>query len=199
MTVTELRFPSPSWRFHIRGLSVSILGIGFLALGLAALSFVSWKPSSFFFIAGGIFSTLLGIATIVLVWFTFIYGTAIIWIRWRQLRRPAAIIDADGIRYLAARRPTRIPWSDIEEVRLDRDLRPGTVVTKASVRVLPEAAVLRDGPVKVPGTRYLNIGLMSDLGIPEDCAVGFLEDTAGPRLKVTETDRRTPSAAHGYR
>lgn len=40
---------------------------------------------------------------------------------------------------------------------------------------------------------------MSDRDIPEEAAQQFLADTAGPRLRINESDRRTPSATHGYR
>jgi len=196
--VTELRFPSPGWRSDIRALSVSILGVGLAAFGVVIVAVHPWNFTGIISMLGGILGILVGGGLLLLIWFTFIYGMVLSWTRWRQFRRPTAVIDTDGIRYLAARRPTRIPWSDIEEVLLERDLLPGSIVTKASVRMTPEARVLREGPVNVSQTRYLNIGLMSDVGVPEDFAVSFLENTAGPRLRVTETDRRTPSATHGY-
>lgn len=196
--VTELCFPAPGWKVYNRGFSLSLLGAGFIALGLADLSFISWRWSSFLFIAGGVFSFLLGIAILLLIWFTFTYGTINIWRRWRQLRQPTAVINATGIRFLAVRRPALVPWQDVEEVRLDRDLLPGSIVTKVSMRLMPSAELVRNGPVNVPGNRYLNIGLMSDLDIPEDVAQQFLADTAGPRLRINESDHRTPSATHGY-
>lgn len=199
MTLNELRFPFPGWKFYIRGFGLSALGLGFLGLGLADLAFVSWKRASVLFIAGGVFALLLGLAIIVLIWFTFLYGTINIWLRWQQPRRPSVIVNADGARFLASRRPVHIPWRDVEEIHLNRSLLPGSVVTKVSMRLTPSATAVHDGPVNVPGTRYLNIGLMSDLDVPEDAAQQFFSDTVGPRLRITETDRRTPSSAYGYR
>jgi len=199
--MTELRFPFHGWKVYRQGFGLSLLGIGFVALGLAVLNFIAWKWSAYSVaaIAGGIFSLLVGIALLLLIWFAFIYGTINVWLRWRQLRAPTVVIDADGVRFLAARRPALVPWQDVEEIHLNRSFLPRSITTKVSVRLTPDAEVVRHGPVNVPKARYLNIGLMSDLDVPESTAEQFLTDTAGSRLRVTETDRRTPSATPGYR
>lgn len=197
MTVNELYFPVPGRKSFAQGLSLSVIGIGFLAWGVAGMAVTPWSWAGIIPLLGGVLAVGVGLGVILLVWFTFIYGTITIWRRWRQFRPPAVTIDATGVRYLATHRPALIPWPDIEQVHLTRTIFPKRNVTKASLRLAPGAALLREGPVNVPATRYLNIGMMADLDVPEDTAVRFLEDTAGTRLQVTETLHRTAAANSG--
>lgn len=193
MTVSELYFSATGREFYARGIAVTLIGVGFLACGLAGVVFIPWTWSNALPLAGGAFCVVLGGAFLLFAWLAVVYGTITVWRRWRQFRQPAAIINGSGVRYLAIRRPVQIPWPDIEEINWDRTILSRSVVTKVDLRLVPDAAVLHDGPVKVPATRYLNVGMMSDLDVPEDTAVRFLAETAGPRLQITETDRRTPA------
>jgi hypothetical protein len=56
---------------------------------------------------------------------------------------------------------------------------------------------MRDGAITVPASRYLNVGLLSELAVPENVAARFLSETAGSRLEITEVDRRDPVVNRG--
>lgn len=192
MTTNELRFPAPGARFYVSGISLSIIGLALIAWGVVILAFDPWNWPEAIFLLGGIFVAVLGAVFCSFVWFTLAWGTFTTWRNWRQLRAPSVIIDATGVRYLASRRPTAIPWSDIEQLGVRRSIFRNHVVTKIFLRLMPSATLLRDGIVPANANRYLNIGLASDLPVPEETAVRFLQETAGSRLKVTEVNRRTP-------
>lgn len=196
MAISELRFPSPALKFYVEGLGWSALGLALIAWGAVVVAFDPWNWTGAVFILGGTFTAALGVVFTVLIWFIFVLGTVTAWRRWRQLRPPAVVIDATGIRYLPYRGPVLVPWPDVEQLGLRRSIFRNRVVTKVFIRLSPGAALLRDGAMTVPASRSLNVGLLSDLAVPEDIAVQFLGETAGSRLRVTEIDRRTPVDGH---
>lgn len=199
MTVNELYFRAPGWRFYAQGITVSALGLVLLAWGAAGLAFDSLDWVGAIPLLGGVLMVVTGAGLILLVLFIFVYGMLAAWRDWRQLRPPAVVINAAGARFEAPRRPALIPWPDIEEVHLKRTIFPKRVVTKVSLRLTSGAASLRHGLVNVSPTRYLNVGLMSDLDVPEDIAVDYLADVAGTRLQIMETVHRTAAAANSGR
>jgi hypothetical protein len=199
MTTSELRFRSPGLSFYSGNLGISVLGLALVVFGLFDLAVDPWNWGGALFILGGVFVTLLGAALALFVWFTLILGTVSSWRQWRQFRPPAVVIDDSGVRYLASRGPVLIPWLDIEQICLDRTILRASVVTKVSLRLAPHAALLHDGKRALHPDRYLNIGLAADLSVPESVAVGFLAQTAGSRLEITEEDRRPILDDHGRR
>lgn len=197
--MTELRFSSPGWKFYSQGLTVSALGIVLVVWGVVIIAVDPWNWVGVISMLGGGMSAAAGLALLLFVWFIYVYGIFTSWRKWRQFRPPTVAVDADGVRYQAPRRPVTVPWADIEQVMVDRIIFPRRVVTKVALRLTPGAALIRDGVIQVPASRYLNVGLMSDLDVPEDVAQEFLSDTAGPRLEIKEDDRRPEYAARGYR
>jgi hypothetical protein len=191
MTTSELRFRAPGLNFYVGGFGISVLGLVLVAVGVIDVVFDPWNWAGVIYLLGGIWTTVLGAGLTLLVWFLFIWGTITNWQRWGQFRLPAVVIDDAGVRYLVARGPVLIPWLDIEQICLDRTIiRDNRIVTKVSLRLAPDAALLRDGVHTVNSNRYLNIGTASNLSVRENVAVRFLAEHVGSRLEITEVDRR---------
>lgn len=192
MTVSKLYFRSPGWKFYGQGVTLSAGGLGLTAFCVFALVVDPWNWVGVMAMAGSIFGIVAGVGLLLLTWFIFIYGTIRAWHNWRQLRPPVVTIDATGVYYHASR-PAMVPWADIEQVCLHRTIFPKTVISKIYLRLTPDAALIRDGKVSVPGNRNFNVGLVSELDVPEEAAVRFLTETTGAPLEIEETDNR-PSA-----
>lgn len=190
LTVTELRFPSPGLKIYVQGLGLSLFGIVLAAWGVVIILVDPWDWVGVMSMLGGGVIAGAGILLLLFVWFLYISGTISAWRNWRQLRRPTVVVNAEGAHYQAPRRPVFIPWPDVEEVVVKRAIFPKQVVTKVYLRLTPQAALLRDGLIRVPSSRDLSIGTISDPDVSEERAVRFLEELAGPRLQLTETDRR---------
>lgn len=197
MTVSELRFRTPGTRFYAQGLSLSAVGFALIAWGAIVVAFDPWNWAGPIILLGGVYVGVLGVVLTLLVWFIYVWGTITTWRHFRQLRPPAVVMDASGVRYLAPRRPVFVPWPDVERVGLRRIIFRNRVVTKVFLRLTPDAGLLRDGTVAVPASRSVNVGLLSELEVPEDIAMRFLEETVGSRLEVTIDDRRKPAASYG--
>lgn len=190
MAITELRFPAHGPRGYAQGLGLSVLGIGFIAWGAATLAVTPWRLLNAVPLTGGCFLILVGLAFVLFVWFTVACGTIATWRRWRQFGRPAVVVDSAGVHYLASKRPTVVPWPDIEQLSVKRSVYRASVMTNVFLRLQPGAALLRDGVIPVLTDRQLAIGLMAKLSVSEDAATEFLAELAGARLKMTEIDRR---------
>lgn len=197
MTINELRFRTPGLAFYAQGIALSALGIALMVGGVVIVVIDPWNLIGDIYILSGVFLGLVGVAFTLLVWFLYVWGTISTWRLWRQFRPPAVVIDASGVRYLAARRAVLVPWPDIEKLGLERTVFRNRVVTRVLLRLAPGAALLRDGAITVPASHSLNVGTMSRLAVPEDIALRFLAATAGPRLEITEVDRRNPAANPG--
>jgi hypothetical protein len=195
MTISEVRFQTPGRAFYTQGIALSALGIALIACGVVIVAIEPWNLVHAIYIVSGIFVGLVGVGFTLLVWFLYAWGAISTWWLWRQFRPPAVVIDASGVRYLAARRPVLVPWPDIEKVGLERSVFRHRVVTKVLLRLAPGAALLRDHAIPVPASRSLNVGTMSRIAVPEDTALRFLAATAKTRLEITEVDRRTPAAS----
>lgn len=190
MLVTELRFSSPGWKFYSQGITVSVFGIGLAVWGVVIVAVDPWNWVGAISMLGGAISAAAGVALLLLVWFIFIYGMIKAWRDWKQFRPPAVVVDAEGAHYQAPHRPVLVSWPEIEGVHVNRAVFPKKNVTKVSLRLIPDAVLIREGLVHVPASRYLNVGLLSDTAVPEDAALAFLAAAAGTRFELTETDRR---------
>jgi hypothetical protein len=173
---------------------LSALGIGLIAFGVLFVIIEPWNPGHAIYVVSAVFAALVGVAFTVLVWFIFVWGAISTWQLWRQLRSPAVVVDASGVRYLGVRRPARVAWPDVEKVDLHRTVFPNRVVTRVVLRLAPGAALLRDPAIRVGADRSLLIGTMATVDVPEDSALRFLAAAAGDRLEITEDDRRKPAA-----
>jgi hypothetical protein len=189
MTISELRFRTHGLRFYAQGIAWSAFGIALIVGSVAVVVFAPRNLVGGIDILSGVFFGVVGVAFTLLIWFLYVLGLITAWRQWRQLRPPAVVIDASGIRYLAARRPVLVPWTDVQQVGMRRTNYRTRVATKIFMRLTPGAALLRDGTITVPASRYLNVGRLSELAVPEDIAVRFLSETAGSRLEITEVDR----------
>lgn len=192
MAISELRFRSPGLKFYVQGLGWSALGFALIAWGAVVVAFDPWNWKGAVFILGGICTAGLGVVFTLLIWFIYASGTIMTWRQWRQLRPPAVVIDAAGIRYLAPRRPVSIPWPDVEKVGMRRIIFRGRVISQVFIRLRPAAALLGDA-IAIPADGKVRVGRLSDLTVPEDTAVRFLEESSGSRLEITIDDRRTPA------
>jgi hypothetical protein len=190
VTISELRFRAPGLRFYAQGLTVCAFGIAAIAWGVAIVVVNPWNWIGVISTLGGVILGVAGVVLCLLVWFIYVWGTVTTWRRWRQLRPPAVVIDASGIRYLAARRPVLVPWPDIEQVGLRRTVFRNRVVAKVFLRLASGAGLVKRDVITVPASRSLNVGLLSDADVPQDLAMRFLAEMAGPRLEITEVDRR---------
>lgn len=193
--MTELRFPSPGWKFYGQGITLSVFGVVLAAWGIVTIAVDPWNWVGVISMLGGGISVVAGAGILLLVWFLYVYGVITSWRDWRQFRPPTVIINSSGAHYRAPRRPVVVEWADIEQVRVNRTIFPKKNVTKVSLQLMPGAALIREGRVRVPASRYLNVGLLSDLTVPEEQAMTFLEETAGTQLELSETDRRPQSTA----
>lgn len=189
--MTELRFETQGWSHY--GWGLIFLGVGIVFVLMGGLTAI-WNPLSWggaMYIVAGVGVAAVGLLFVVLILAIYVGGTIEAWRKWRQLRYPAVLVDASGIRYLARRRPLLIPWADVEQVGLDRTiLRTGYVDARFSARLRPGSAVLNSGSVPIPADRVVRLGALSQVSAPEDVVVRFLEGAAGLPLTVTEVDRR---------
>ena len=128
------------------------------------------------------------------------------WRGWRTLRRPEIFIDAEGIRFEAARRSLRISWREIERLELCRSvykyrrrrsifnakLTMGVrTVSILRVRVLPDFPELNTGFRRIPGGGWLVLGRMEkDVDIPYEEVIEFLRRVAGPLFEIRERAKR---------
>lgn len=190
---TELRFRSPGWKFYGQGLAWSALTVAVSAWGWIGVALVPGDWIGILSKLGGVILGLSGTVMTLFIWGISIGGTIWTWHRWRQLRPPAVVIDDSGIRYLARRRPVFVPWPDVERLVLHRTIRRRRVISSVALYLIPDAALLRDGPIAIPPRRSLNVSTFETLTVPEDVAVRFLEETAGSRLEVEVDDRRDPA------
>jgi hypothetical protein len=86
-----------------------------------------------------------------------------------------------------------VPWADIEQICLRRTIFRRRVTVRVSMRLAADAALLHDGPVKVPPSRVLNVGGLARANVSEGDAIRLLEQAGGMPLEVTEVDRRNPA------
>lgn len=197
LTVTELRFPSSGWKFYSQGITVSIVGVLVAVLGVVIIVVDPWNWVGVISMLGGGVAAGAGTIIVLLVCFMYVYGGVTNWRDWRQFHPPAVIVDHAGAHYQARRNSILVPWPDVERVKVNRTVFPKKNVTKVSLYLMPEAALIREGLVHVPASRYLNVGMLSELAVPEDAAVHFLAEIAGTKLELSETDRRPQTASSG--
>lgn len=178
--MNELRFRAADWTFYRREIAGSALGAAAVIAVLPARKAFAWisdpTPGSglphLAYAELGIIALAIGAALIVPAAIRMLRTAGTAWRRWRQFTPPAVVLDADGVHY-QARRPAVVPWTDIEEILLDR--------STAALRLAPGAALLEDGGFSVPRNRYLDIGPMSSAEAPRPAAFRFLQETAGLR------------------
>ncbi|MBO0804075.1 MAG: hypothetical protein J2P25_13500 [Nocardiopsaceae bacterium] len=199
MEVSELRFRPPGWKAYLNGIELSAIGLAVIAWGAAVVAWNPWSWRGAILFLSGIGVGAMGAAFTLLTWFIIAFGMVTSWRRWRRLRPPVKIVDASGIHYLSPRRPVFVPWSDVEQVILRRNIFPKRVISSVFIRFAPGAALLRDGTFRVPADHSLSIGPLAAVSVPEDVAVRFLEEIAGPRLEVETEDRRKTVDASGRR
>lgn len=193
MTVSELRFPSASRKLFTGVAMFTGLGLAIVAWGVVVILFNPLSWTGVLFWISGAYVAGMGLMLIALVWLFLGVGTVTTWRRWRQFFQPPVVIDESGACYRPRRGPVLIPWTDVEQLDVERTILPKSVVTKVSVRLAPDAAALRDGVVSVSDSRNLDVGMLRDLNTPEDTAMRYLEEAAGPLLKITNDDRRRPA------
>jgi hypothetical protein len=203
----ELRFKSPGWNFY--GGTVLLLWIVGVVLatfywGLEALVLIEGPDYEIFGlnrqvgIVNQLWAVFMGaVGTFLAVGVTglTIYGTAQTWRYWRQLRSPGAVVDHEGIRFEARRRPIMVPWSHIERLELNRSVFKAKVRTKIKtstasrlrMRVSSDSALLRTGASPIPADRWLMVGSFeSDVDVSYESAVDFLKRVASSRLEIIE-------------
>lgn len=206
--VTGLRFPGAGVGKYFRLLWALVLSVLCLGLGLLLLRLEqSGGAAGGFFpeVKGILFTVIGGILTLVAV--VVVVAEPILSRRcWGQFLRPAAVVDAVGVRFALRGETVVITGRDIAEIRLNRTVvdnrSTGRRWTKTRVRLLlePDADRNRDGLIRVPSTRLLTVGWLEDVVLPDgsfdvtdvpaDLAVAFLREIAGPLLVITEKSRR---------
>jgi hypothetical protein len=187
----ELRFRSPGWNLYGGALVLAALVGGFTVFVWVAEALATWGGARY---RVGIFYQLRGVyvglaCTVVALLFCglLIYGTASTWRRWRRLRPPATVLDADGVRFEARRRPLAVSWPDVERLVLMRNTYQARLSSEQlSLHLAATSALVREGRPQIPASRRLFVGELRDASAPGEVAVRFLERTAGSRLEVRE-------------
>jgi hypothetical protein len=199
---TELRIKAPGWNFYGWTFLIWLLGVVLAVFywGLEAVVLV-YGPDyqvggldyrvgivnqSWAILVGGV-GTLLTLSISGLA----IYGAAQSWRHWRRFRLPGVVVDADGIRFEARRRPLMIPWPQVERLELKRSVFKHKSTTRylsrLRVRLSPGSDVLRADASPVSTNRWLYIGHLEEhISVSYEDAIEILKRTAGLRLELIE-------------
>jgi hypothetical protein len=197
----ELHFRSPGWNFYGGGAAwLLLLPAGVAALVWSAEAAALWGGARYRF---GILTELRGavlggVATVMVLLFVawMAYGAISTKRTWGQLRPPGGAVDREGVLYRTRRGAVRIAWSEMEKFVLRNHLRGRKPVSALRLRLLPDAAAVRDGRVRPPASRWLVVAVLPiDVDLPMQDAVRLIQKIAGPRLEVVDGQ---PGGPMGY-
>lgn len=176
--MNELRFRAADWTFYRREIAGAVVGAAAVAAVLPAHKAFAWVTASapdggmphLAAAEVGVVALVIGAVFLLPAVARFLRTGVTAWRRHRQLTPPAVVLNADGVHY-QGRRPAVVPWSDVEEILLDRSV--------ATLRLSPDAALLEDRRFSVPRDRRLDIAPLSSAEAGRGAAFRFLHETAG--------------------
>lgn len=189
--VTELRFPRAGAGHYLRWVWVAVLGVMCTGLGLMIMN-LDQSPGYDLTDFKGVLTIAFGAFAIVIALLMLVSLPILNRRCWGQFLRPAAVVDAVGVRYLLRGKQVVITGRDIAEIRLARtnytSRATGRRWSKTRVDLLlePDADRNRDGMIQVPESRRLEVGRLEEVDVLTADAVSFLREIAGPLLVTTE-------------
>lgn len=109
------------------------------------------------------------------------------WRYWRQLRKPNAVVDGEGVRFEARHRSVSIPWSDIERLKLARFITPSRSSSTLHLQISADSTARHTAHLPLSSQRWHLIGQFEgNVNVPCNDAIEFLRHVAGSRLEIAE-------------
>ncbi|HLK01247.1 MAG TPA: hypothetical protein VKU39_15245 [Streptosporangiaceae bacterium] len=185
-STTELRFSVSGWRCYHVGVLAIMVGVTSAACAGEALAL--WGGAAFRIgvadeLLLGCLSVALAVTTLVAL-LANLWEAARTWLRWRQLRQPAAVVSRDGIRYQPRGCEVAFAWADIEEVALHQYHHGRRAAASVDLRLAAPACTRTGRRVRVPADRTLTVGNLDQIDVPAPTAIATLRRLAGPRFAL---------------
>lgn len=183
---TELRFSVSGWRCYHVGVLAILVCVTSVACAGEALAL--WGGAAFRI--GVADELLLGCVSVALAVTTLLallanlWEAARTWLRWRQLRQPAAVVSSDGIRYQPHGCEVSFAWAVIEELALRQYHHGRRAVASVDLRLAAPACARTGRRVRVPADRTLTVGNLDQIDVPTQAAVATLRRLAGQRFAL---------------